>query len=97
MVPRSQVAEWITEAKQAGDADIVIFGSRRTWNGLLADGLVDELHLMVSPTVVGDGVRPFGALVGLDLVECRRYENSPNVQLHYRVAPAAVLTMLGTV
>lgn len=85
VVPRGEVAEWVTEAKRAGDGDIVVFGSRRTWNGLLADGLVDELHLMVSPTMLGDGVRLFGVPADLDLVECRRYENSPNVQLRYRV------------
>ncbi len=85
VIPRREVAEWIAQAKQAGDGDIVIFGSRHTWNGLLADGLVNELHLMVSPTVLGDGVRLFDVPAALDLVECRRYENSPNLQLCYRV------------
>lgn len=59
VVPRGEAAQWITEAKQAGDGDIVIFGSRQTWNGLLANGLIDELQLMVSPTVLGEGVSLF--------------------------------------
>jgi dihydrofolate reductase len=86
VVPRHGVSDWITEAKQAGDGDIVVFGSRRTWNGLLADGLVDELHLMVSPTALGDGVGLFRVPADLDLIECCRYDDSPNVQLRYRVA-----------
>lgn len=86
VVPRGELAEWVTEAKQAGDGDIIVFGSRRTWNGLLAQGLIDELHLMVSPTVLGEGVSLFGVPADLDLVECRRYEDSPNAQLRYRVA-----------
>ena len=85
VVARRDIAGWLADAKQTGDGDIVVFGSRRTWNGLLADGLVDELHLMVSPTVIGDGVRLFGVPADLDLIECRRYEDSPNVQLRYRV------------
>jgi len=31
--------------------------SRTTWTGLLANGLVDELHLTVSPAAIGDGRR----------------------------------------
>jgi len=31
--------------------------SRTTWTGLLANGLVDELHLMVSPAAIGTGRR----------------------------------------
>lgn len=85
VVPRGGAATWIAEAKQAGDGDILVFGSRRTWNGLLADGLVDELHLMVSPTALGDGVRLFEVPADFDLIECRRYEESPNVQLRYRM------------
>ncbi len=85
VVPRGAATSWVADAERDGDGDIVIFGSRRMWNGLLGDGLIDELHLMVSPTVVGDGVRLFGVPADLDLIECRRYDGSPNVQLRYRV------------
>lgn len=88
VIRRNQAAAWVSEAKRAGGGDIVIFGSRRMWNDLLAEGLIDELHLMVSPTVLGDGVRLFGVPVDLDLIECRRYEDSPNVQLRYRHVPS---------
>lgn len=86
VIPRSAVAARVAEAKQDGDGDIIMFGSRRTWNGLLAEGLIDELHLMVSPTVLGNGVTLFGVPADLELIECRRYAGSPNVQLRYRVA-----------
>lgn len=40
---------------------------------------------MISPTVLGDGVGLFGVPADLDLVECRSFEGSANVQLRYRV------------
>lgn len=85
VVSRADACTWIADAKCGGEGDIVIFGSRRTWNGILAAGLVDELHLMVSPSVLISGVRLFAEPADLDLIECRRYEESPNVQLRYRV------------
>lgn len=88
VVSRADAPAWISGAKRGGDGDIIIFGSRRTWNGLLAAGFVDELHLMVSPVVLATGVRLFTEAADLELIECRRYEESPNVQLRYRVNPS---------
>ncbi|WP_235940785.1 dihydrofolate reductase family protein [Paramicrobacterium fandaimingii] len=51
------------------------------WNALLADGLVDELHLMVSPTTLGAEIRAFTAAANLRLFECRRFDDSANLQL----------------
>ncbi len=71
LVPRHRVRAWVEQARQGDGGDVVVFGSRRMWNGLLADGLVDELHLMVSPTVLSDGVRLFGTPAQLELIACR--------------------------
>ena len=38
---------------------LVALGSLRTWNGLLAAGLVDELHMMIGAGVLVDGVPAF--------------------------------------
>jgi dihydrofolate reductase len=40
--------------------DILVFGGRTLWNELLADGLVDELPLMIGPVVLGAGTPAFG-------------------------------------
>jgi dihydrofolate reductase len=61
VIGRSDAANWLSAEKELGGGDILIFGSRRTWNGLVAQGLVDELHLMISPAALGMG-RPSSRL-----------------------------------
>lgn len=64
--------------------DILVHGSRTLWNSLLADGLVDELHLLVGAVVLGGGTPIFDApSKGLTLLEARRSDGSDNVLLRY--------------
>ena len=85
VVPRDGVRGWLESARTEEAGDILVFGSRAMWNGLLADGLVDELHLMVSPNAVGSGTPILDSAVELDLVEARRFPGSSNVLLRYAV------------
>jgi dihydrofolate reductase len=83
----SEVAGCIEAERESGDGEIVVFGSHTMWNGLLAQGLVDELHLTVSPGVLGGGtpifVGPTATPVGMQVVEVRPFEGSDNVLLRY--------------
>ena len=64
--------------------ETLVFGSRTLWNDLLTAGLVDELHLMLAPVVLGDGVPAFDAPVAdLRLAATRRFDGSDNVLLRY--------------
>jgi dihydrofolate reductase len=69
------------------DGDIVVHGSRTLVQGLLAEGLVDELRLMVFPIVLGSGKRLFaddGAdATTLSLAGCRQLATG-SVILTYR-------------
>jgi dihydrofolate reductase len=56
---KGDVAEEITKLKQQPGKDISITGSPTLVRSLLADGLLDELRLMVHPIVVGSGKRLF--------------------------------------
>jgi dihydrofolate reductase len=52
-----------------------------------AAGLVDDIHLLLSPIIVGGGTAalPAGVRAGLELASQRRFGNGV-VHLHYRVA-----------
>ncbi len=65
--------------------NVITFGSRITWNALLAAGLVAEVHLIVGATGLGEGVPIFtGPVDGLVLAETRQLDGSDNVLLRYR-------------
>ena len=51
------VAPQLRELKDSTDGDLVVTGSATLVRSLLADGLLDELRLLVHPIVVGHGAR----------------------------------------
>jgi len=85
VIGRADAASWLSAERELGSGDILIFGSRTTWNGLLIQGLVDELHLMISPAALGNGTPIFEAPVDLALLDARRFDGSSNVLLRYAV------------
>ena len=54
------LATEIPKLREEVDGDILVAGSAQLVQGLLEDGLVDELRLMVFPVVLGSGKRLFG-------------------------------------
>jgi dihydrofolate reductase len=85
VIGRADAAKWLSAETERGSGDILIFGSRTTWNGLLAQGLIDEIHLMISPSALGNGTPIFDASVDLALLDARRFDGSSNVLLRYGV------------
>jgi dihydrofolate reductase len=72
--------------KERVDGDLYTSGSGTLVRAMLADGLVDGLHLFVYPLTRGSGPRLFpddAAPVGLSLEACESYENGA-VYLAYR-------------
>lgn len=70
------VAEEITRLKQQPGKDINISGSATLIRSLLRDHLLDEIHLLVHPIVVGTGKRLFeemGEQVALRLADAQTF------------------------
>jgi dihydrofolate reductase len=87
IVRRADAHRRVAELKREPGREILVFGSRTLWNDLLANGLVDELHLMLGPAVIGGGTPLFGARPPgpLRLAEARRFDGSDNLVLRYEV------------
>jgi dihydrofolate reductase len=87
IVRRADAHQRVAELKREPGREILVFGSRTLWNDLLAHGLVDELHLMLGPAVLGGGTPVFATRPpgGLRLAEARRFDGSDNLLLRYEV------------
>ncbi|MHA7270629.1 dihydrofolate reductase family protein [Arthrobacter sp. HLT1-20] len=82
---RSFDAAAVRNLKAEAAEDLSVGGAELAGQALKA-GLVDEVHLLMSPVMVGGGKRalPHGASTSLELLEQRRFGNGV-VHLHYRV------------
>jgi dihydrofolate reductase len=93
IVKRADAHQAIAELKLEDGKEILIFGSRILWNGLLANGLVDELHIMIGPNIVGGGTLMFDPNrkppVSLRLINTHSWDGSGIVLNKYEVRPKA--------
>ena len=80
-------ADSIRELKAGTEGNLYVSGSATLVRAMLADGLVDELHLFTYPVALGGQLRLFadGVRVPLTLDDCDRYDNGV-VHLGYSTA-----------
>jgi dihydrofolate reductase len=81
-------AKVLRDFKDSIDSSIYVSGSARLVQGMLADGLVDELHLFVFPVSLGSGQRLFegsAASTKLTLAGCESYSSGV---VHLTYTPA---------
>lgn len=69
----------------AGDRDVHVAGGPTTTNAYLAAGLVDELSLQISPTVVGEGLRLLDGVGPVELEQISSRGASLVTHVRYRV------------
>jgi dihydrofolate reductase len=83
------VAATLTDIKAEDGGDINMSGSATTVRGLLREGLLDELHLLVHPIVVGDGLArlfpPDEPSIPLELLSAQTFKTGV---LNLNYAPA---------
>lgn len=89
IISRADAHGQIAELKHQTGKDILVFGSHILWNDLLANDLVDELHLMIGQVIVGAGTPVFDGqpAVSLRLIDTRTWDGSENVLVRYQVRP----------
>jgi riboflavin biosynthesis pyrimidine reductase len=75
----------VRQMKASADRDITVGGPVLAAEAIRA-GLVDEIHLIICPVLVGGGkkARPGDVRLRLDLLDERRFGNGV-IHLHYRV------------
>lgn len=81
----------VHELKEAGDGDMLVFGSAGLSAALTEAGLFDEYRLLVAPVVLGEGSPLFGRGLSrrrLRLLEARTFA-SGGVLLRYDPSPPA--------
>src|SRR5690242_9155547 len=85
-IEREFDSDSVRRLKQSATADIAVGGAELAGHAIGA-GLVDELHLLLCPVIVGGGKRalPDDVRMQLELVDERRFGNGV-VHVHYRVS-----------
>jgi dihydrofolate reductase len=85
IVRRADARQEVAALKRRRGKEILVFGSHMLWNDLLVAGLVDELHLMIGPALLGAGTPAFerGSRVALRLLEARTLQDSELVLVRY--------------
>lgn len=84
---RAHAHKQIALLKRETGKDILVFGSHVLWNNLLEHDLIDELHLMIGPVVVGAGTPMFVGQVAdkLRLIDTFTWDGSGNVLVRYEI------------
>jgi dihydrofolate reductase len=87
MVLDGDLVDEVTRLKQRYERDIVVHGSPQLAQALIEHDLVDALHLMVYPVVVGAGKRLFGTTSQtkrLELSEAKTVGDSIQILVYTR-------------
>lgn len=84
-VRRADAHARLRALKARPGADLLIYGSPVLASDLLAHGLADELHLLLAPVVLGEGVPAFQAPLPqpFRLLSQQRLEGSDTIHVHY--------------
>lgn len=73
----------VHKLKAGPGGDLIAYGGGTFVSSLLAEGLVDDIHLMVNPVALGSGMKVFPSRLGYELVKATPFACGI-VALNYR-------------
>jgi len=62
VLAKGDLVDEITKLKEQDGKDIIAYGGATFVSGLIKDGLIDEYHLFINPTAIGNGMTIFKEL-----------------------------------
>ena len=74
-VENGPLAASVQSIKSASGKDLIVYGGASFVGSLIAERLIDELHLFVHPAAIGDGLRIFDGLTPLRLVASNAFSS----------------------
>ncbi|MEO6287603.1 MAG: dihydrofolate reductase family protein [Dyadobacter sp.] len=87
VLAKGNLAEEIAQLKNQEGQDIITYGGATFVSNLIAEGLIDDLHLFINPTAIGEGMTIFKGLSSkqsLTLVQSKSFDCGI-VVLHYQL------------
>ncbi|MGW0804104.1 dihydrofolate reductase family protein [Nonomuraea sp. NPDC002799] len=82
VVAGGDLGEAVRKLKAQPGGDLIVYGGGTLVRNLIAQELIDELHLFVNPTAIGEGMPVFGSRRQLNLVAARPFDCGVTA-LHY--------------
>ena len=64
VLAKGSLVDEITKLKKQNGQDIIAYGGATFVSALIKQGLIDEFHLFINPTAIGNGMTIFKALTG---------------------------------
>lgn len=61
-IANGDIVDEITKLKKQNGGDIIVYGGASFVSALIKNGLIDELHLLINPTAIGNGMTIFKEL-----------------------------------
>ena len=65
ILAKGSLTEEIADLKKQDGKDILVFGGADFVSSLIKEGLIDEYHLIINPTAMGNGMTIFNSINGI--------------------------------
>lgn len=74
---KGDLVDEVNKLKNKNGGDIIAYGGSQFVSSLIKNNLIDEFHLFINPTAIGNGLPIFKEInqnLKLELVECKKFD-----------------------